>query len=262
MHFQFPPAAETKLRQADRLDQDVLPGLISSSQGASTAGELLPDMVLLSAAQDDASRQRAREATDRAFAAITEFEGVYRPKITSDEDRRMFEAAITGHGNVTERYNSAVADGVISEGELAALRPVVERYGATMDALLELNKRNGLAASHSIRESVSVSLWTLVPAITLATVLGMERRFAFCGVDLAPAVEQVLDDLADGGFRVGRRIGGGGGGDGEEEEEEESEGFEGQDRARVHGGVWARRASSSAMRCCNGSTAARTSAIE
>lgn len=159
--------------QADRLDQDVLPGLITSSQGASTARELLPDIILLAAAQDDESRQRARLATERALAALTEFETAYRPTITTDEDRRMFEAVVAGHGDITDRYNGAMADGVLSAVDLAAVRPVVERYGVALTTLMELNKRNGLAAARTIREKVSVSLWTLVPAITLATILAL-----------------------------------------------------------------------------------------
>ena len=160
--------------QASLLQMDVLPGLLLSSQANSLAKDLLADVVVQSSESDEAGRERAHAVVDRALADAARIEPLYRRTVTTEEDRRLFDAELAARARFTELYATAVADKTLDAAEVSGqLRPTLEKYIALTDSLLDLNRRIGEEAARGILHDVSTAEWTLVPAILLATLVAL-----------------------------------------------------------------------------------------
>ncbi len=161
-------------RQAALLETDVLPGLLLSSEGSARAKEMLASVMTEAASVDEAERLRTRDAIDRAIADAVRLEQRYRSTITTDRDSRLFEASLAARTRFGELYATALADKKLDASEVnEQLRPALLRYVVASDSLLNLNRAQGDLASREILRDVSVSVWTLVPALLLAALVAI-----------------------------------------------------------------------------------------
>ena len=160
--------------QAVLLETDILPGLLLSAQASSQSKDLLPSIVQFSSTTEPQERQRARAEIERLVAAAMEMEKLYRPTAKTEEDRRLLGITSTLRSRFAELFSAATADNAISGAELTGtLRPAAERYVIATDSLLDYNRRNGVVATEAIRDDVSTSLRTLVPALLIAGLIAI-----------------------------------------------------------------------------------------
>jgi methyl-accepting chemotaxis protein WspA len=170
-------------RQAKLLQDDVLPGLFLSAQVSTQAKDLLTDVVTQSATTDDAKRQRAQDAVNRALAEATRLEQLYRANGLSGEDRTASDLALVARTKFAELYATVLVDKKIDAAEVNdVLIPQLEKYIAAADTLFELNHREGDIVARGILGRVSTTEWTLVPAILLATLVAIGFAWMVVGI--------------------------------------------------------------------------------
>ena len=169
--------------QASLLQADVLPGLLLSSQASARARMLLPEVVTQATGTDERERRRARDLVERTLADAVLGEQRYRPVITTEIDRRMFEAMVLTRTRVGEAYAAALRDSSLDANEVSSqLRPVLDLYSSAADSLVDLNRRTGETDVAAILHSVSTTLRTLVPALIVATLFASACAWLLVGL--------------------------------------------------------------------------------
>ncbi|MEP6989567.1 MAG: methyl-accepting chemotaxis protein, partial [bacterium] len=160
--------------QTRQLQDDVLPGLLLSAHLSAQARTLLPAVLTQATGTDEQEKMRARDAIARAGADAQLAEQRYRPTITADDDRLLFEAVVSARTRFADAYAAAMRDKTLDANEVSTqLRPLAEKYVAVTDSLVESNKRSGEAGVSDVLHAASVTTWTLVPALVLATAVAI-----------------------------------------------------------------------------------------
>ena len=183
---------------------DALPGLELSSQMASETKDLLPAVVTLSSTTDAQSRQHARDVVDRVLTDAARFDQRYGTTVTTDNDRVQHASLVAARTRFAQAYTTAMADGRLDSSEATSkLNPAIDRLVAANDSLVALNRVQGEEAGTSILRNVSTALWTLVPAIIIATLLAI--AFAWLLVSLIQKgfarLMSVAEVMSAGDFR-------------------------------------------------------------
>ena len=169
--------------QALLLQSDVLPGLLLSSQASAQSRTLLPAVLTQATGTDEQEKRRARDQVERALADAQLAEQRYRPTITAEDDRLLFESMVSTRTRFAEAYASAMRDKVLDANEVnTQLRPVLEKYIGVSDSLVDLNRRNGETALVDILRAVSATLRTLVPALIIATLFAIGCAWLLVGL--------------------------------------------------------------------------------
>ena len=169
--------------QATLLRAVILPGLLLSSQASAQVKTLLPAVLTLATGTDEQEKSRARDQVERALAEAVLVERRYRPTITAEDDRLLFESMVSTRTRFGDAYATAMRDKALDANEVSVqLRPVIEKYIAVDDSLVELNRRNGQAAAAEIVHAVSTMIWTLVPALAVATLVAIVCAWLIVGL--------------------------------------------------------------------------------
>ena len=190
--------------QASLLQSDVLPGLLLSSQARAQARTLLPEVVTQATGTDEQAKLRARDQVERALADALLAEQRYRPTITTEDDRRMFESMVSARTRFAEAYAAALRDKTLDANEVnTLLRPVIDKYASAADSLVDLNRRSGEADVAAILHAASTTLWTLVPALVIATLFAIACAWLLVGLiqDGLARLMSVTKVMSAGDFR-------------------------------------------------------------
>ena len=160
--------------QTRQLQDDVLPGLLLSSQLSGQARTLLPAVLTQATGTDEQEKARARDAIERVETDAQRAEQRYRSTITAEDDRVLFQSMVSARTRFAEAYAVAIRDKTLDANEVSTqLRPLAGRYVDVTDSLVEVNKRAGEAHVSEVLHAASVTAWTLVPALILATAVAI-----------------------------------------------------------------------------------------
>ena len=108
-----------------------------------------------------------------------------------------------------DTYAAAMRDKTLDANEVSIqLRPLIEKYIAVADSLVELNGRTGQAAATDIVRAVSTTLWTLVPAFAVATLVAVVCAWLIVGLiqEGLARLMSVTKVMSAGDFRQRVRI--------------------------------------------------------
>ncbi len=191
-------------RQASHLQADVLPGLLLSSQASERVRTLLPAMLTLATGTDEQEKLRARDQVARSLADALLAEQRYRPTITAEDDRLLFESMVAMRARFVEAYTAAMLDKTLDAKEVSTqLRPLLDKYTGVTDSLVDLNRKNGEAEVADILQAVSTTLQTLVPALIIATLFAIACAWLLVGLiqDGLARLMSVTSVMSAGDFR-------------------------------------------------------------
>ncbi|HXT47603.1 MAG TPA: MCP four helix bundle domain-containing protein, partial [Gemmatimonadaceae bacterium] len=160
--------------QAGQIERDVLPGVVVSAQSQSLARELLLAVTSHSAASSAQARQLSADSIESLLRIAAQQDEAYSATIIDEGDRKLFGAMRDARSRFERAYRDATIDKVLTDDELrTALRPPLEEYVKLSDSLFDLNRSQGNVAATEIAGSVNKSLWTLGPALFLATLIAI-----------------------------------------------------------------------------------------
>ena len=160
--------------QASQIERDVLPGVVISAKSQALARELLLAVASHSGAANAQAKEQSSAKIAQLLLTATQNDEDYRRTIIDESDRALFDAMRESRDRFASAFQSATADNVISEAELASqLKPPLDEYVKRSDSLFELNRKQGAEASVDITASATRSLWTLGPSLILATIVAM-----------------------------------------------------------------------------------------
>jgi methyl-accepting chemotaxis protein WspA len=167
-------ALQTIRTQATALEGDVLPGVLNSARSSTVAREVQVAVLTRATALDPRVRRQAADSIESLLQQAARYEVAYDSSITTVEDRRVFDSMREARDRFTKAYRTAAEDSALSEVEVrTALRPLLEQYALISDSLVDMNQERGEAATATISASVTHSLWTLGPALVLATLVAI-----------------------------------------------------------------------------------------
>jgi methyl-accepting chemotaxis protein WspA len=160
--------------QALQIEKDVLPGVVISAKSQALARELLLAVTMHSATSNVSAKQQTTEKIEHLLQVAAQNDDAYRATIIDESDRQLFAAMTDARARFARSYEAASADNQITEDELGKqLTPPLEEYVKLSDSLFELNRSQGVGASVDITTSANRSLWTLGPALLLATIVAI-----------------------------------------------------------------------------------------
>ncbi|HXT47604.1 MAG TPA: methyl-accepting chemotaxis protein [Gemmatimonadaceae bacterium] len=160
--------------QASQIQRDVVPGVVISARSQALARELLLAVTTHAAASDARARQLAADSITRLLQIAARNDVAYTATIIDEGDRELFGAMRDARGRFEAAYAAAAVDSLLTQDELRTkLRPPLEEYVKLSDSLFDLNQAQGTAAATDITSSANTSLWTLGPALLLATIVAL-----------------------------------------------------------------------------------------
>jgi methyl-accepting chemotaxis protein WspA len=184
--------------EASFLEDDALPGVLLSGEISISAKGLYPAVLTRVAAGDAGAKVRAAATVDRILADLAHTEEQYERTIRTDSDRRMFTALRSSQDQFVRSYQKAIQDDIITDPEAnAELRQPLERLTQLGDSLVTLNRQHGQAAATAIVNSANVSRWTLMVAVTAATLVS--AVFAWL---LLSMLDRLIGQVQQSGIQV------------------------------------------------------------
>ncbi len=197
------------LRQLQGLGRELVAHSLSGMYHAAavradmlTASSMLRTLVL---DEDKGQRQSIAADIHKAIEAVNDARAEYERGIVSADDRQLFEESSKARetfSKARENVMALVDDGKVTEaralyGDAAA--PAFQAYLASVNALVEYNKRRGDEVGKEIIDAISTSssgIWISLFALTL---LGIATAVAI-GRSVVHAVRALLDHVG----RVGQ----------------------------------------------------------
>ena len=184
--------------KATLIELDVLPSVLISGQANSLGKDLLPAVMTRATATDAPAKLRASDAIERALAEGARLDAAFARTITTEEDRRVFELARSTRLRFVDAYRAASADNVLTPTEVTQdLRPVLEKYVAYTDSVVEVGRKDGVTAAEGILASVRFSILTLIVALLVATLVSI-----ICVWRLTTAIQSLIYQIQQSGIQV------------------------------------------------------------
>ena len=161
-------------RGAELLQNDAIPGLVTSAEIALGVQQLLTDAAAQVNAKDAAEHDRASTAVAAGIANAERLDRTYLASVTRPADSAAYNTLIAARQRFQAAYAAAMTDKSISAQEFeAGVKSSLLRYDAAVDSLLVLNEGEGRDDAARILKSVTLSMNTLIPAIILATLVAL-----------------------------------------------------------------------------------------